>query len=560
MKRTDECKRIMVWLAMAVGLLLCGKANADFTFGEPENLGPTINTSATEFLDCISSDGLVMYLTSLERPGGYGGWDLWVSTRETLDEDWAVPVNPGSPLNTAQGELYAYLPADGLELYFSSNRSGGYGNYDLWMAGRSSRDADWDAPENLGPVINSSAVEAGPWLSPDGLELYYYIRTREGGYGDDDIWVSRRSTLDSVWGAPVNLGPVINSSASERLPVVSSNGLLLVFADDTFLRPGGFGDGDLWMARRWNVSDPWNPPLNLGPIVNTSYREAIPRLSPDDSMIYFNSEKPGGFGGWYGDIYQAPIIPIVDFNGDGRVDDYELSKLADAWGQHELSCDVGPTPLGDGVVDVNDLIVLTQYIDKVIDDPTLMAHWALDENEGNIAYDSAGENHAIIAGDVMWLPVDGIVNGALLLDGNTSYCATKSVHDPSEGLLSVFVWVQGGAPGQVIVSQVAAVPWLMADEVSGALKTGFKGSGRGAKPLVSEAVITDGLWHRVGFVWDGTHRNLYVDDVLVAADSQSQLGGSGGGLHIGCDEDLTPGTFWAGMIDEVRIYNRAIAP
>ncbi|MHC4681768.1 MAG: LamG-like jellyroll fold domain-containing protein [Planctomycetota bacterium] len=78
--------------------------------------------------------------------------------------------------------------------------------------------------------------------------------------------------------------------------------------------------------------------------------------------------------------------------------------------------------------------------------------------------------------------------------------------------------------------------------------------------MVSDVEITDGGWHRVGVVWDGTNRSLYVDDVMVATDSQFTLGGSGGGLHVGCDENQTPGTFWAGMIDDVRIYNRAVRP
>jgi hypothetical protein len=201
-------------------------------------------------------------------------------------------------------------------------------------------------------------------------------------------------------------------------------------------------------------------------------------------------------------------------------------------------------------VDVNDLVVLAQYIGQDIDDPTLMAHWALDETEGNTAYDSAGENHAQVLGDAVWLPTGGIVSGAMLLNGISSYCATASARDPAEGALSVFVWIQGGAPGQVIVSQVAGVSWLMADETSGALKTELKGSGRTSKPLVSDVEITDGGWHRVGVVWDGTNRSLYVDDVMVATDS----------LHVGCDENQTPGTFWAGMIDDVRIYNRAVRP
>ena len=81
-----------------------------------------------------------------------------------------------------------------------------------------------------------------------------------------------------------------------------------------------------------------------------------------------------------------------------------------------------------------------------------------------------------------------------------------------------------------------------------------------AGPLVSDAAITDGLWHRIALVWDGASRNLYVDDTLVAADEQNSLVSCIGGLNIGCDKDMTAGTFFTGLIDDVRIYNRAVRP
>jgi hypothetical protein len=81
-------------------------------------------------------------------------------------------------------------------------------------------------------------------------------------------------------------------------------------------------------------------------------------------MLYFCSERPGGFGGVWGDIYQAPIITIVDFNDDGNIDADDLIILIGAWGQNEPLCDIGPTPLGDGIVDMKDLEVFMSYWEK----------------------------------------------------------------------------------------------------------------------------------------------------------------------------------------------------
>jgi hypothetical protein len=73
-------------------------------------------------------------------------------------------------------------------------------------------------------------------------------------------------------------------------------------------------------------------------------------------------------------------------------------------------------------------------------------------------------------------------------------------------------------------------------------------------------MITDGQWHRIGFVWDGANRTLYVDDILVPEDTQANLQGSDGGLYIGTGKAMEPGTYWSGLIDDVRIYNRAVIP
>ncbi len=90
--------------------------------------------------------------------------------------------------------------------------------------------------------------------------------------------------------------------------------------------------------------------------------------------------------------------------------------------------------------------------------------------------------------------------------------------------------------------------------------TELKDFGRGAAILLSQAVITDGNWHRIGIVWDGSNRTLYVDDVAVAEDTQTNLAASENGLYIGTGTAMEPGSFWSGLIDDVRIYNRAVMP
>ena len=90
--------------------------------------------------------------------------------------------------------------------------------------------------------------------------------------------------------------------------------------------------------------------------------------------------------------------------------------------------------------------------------------------------------------------------------------------------------------------------------------TELAGPGSDSGPLRSVTVITDGSWHRIGFVWDGSNRTLYVDGLVVAEDTQDGLEGSSNGLYIGTGKMMQAGTYFSGLIDDVRIYNRAVSP
>ena len=351
-------------LVLVVGLP-AGVANADFTFGEPVLLDEPVNSNGNEAFDCISADGLEIYIertvpindiTSLD-------WDLYVSTRETTDDPWPVPVSLGPAVNSSESDASASLSGDGLELYFGSWRSGGHGASDLWVTTRPTRSDPWAMPENLGPTINSSDSDNLPWITPNGLELYF-ASNRPGGYGSVDIWVASRTTTNDPWEEPMNQGPVVNSTGGEFYPCLAPGGLVLFLSDYDnemygFL-PGGYGRSDIWMTRRKSTADPWEPPVNLGQDMNTNQYDSQPRISPDGSTLYFTHGQHGAPSSW--SIWQASIDPIVDFNGDKIVDADDMCIMVDHWGENYPLCDIGPTPLGDGIVDVQDLIVLAEHL------------------------------------------------------------------------------------------------------------------------------------------------------------------------------------------------------
>ena len=333
-------------------------AKADFTFGAVTNLGPPVNTSFNEGLQMISSNGLSLYFTS-NRSGGFGERDLWVAKRISIEDEWEPAINIGPTVNSSDDEWAPSISADSLTLYFCSPRTGGHGNFDIWQTIRSTVNDQWGTPESLGSPINTPYYEKMPWISADGLEIYF-TSDRVGGTDLSDLYVSKRATISDTWGEPVNLS-VLNSAHTEGEPSLSADGLTMFFSST---RPGGFGEWDLYVTTRQTKDTEWSPPVNLGSQVNTQYSEIAPCISFDGHTLYFcdypwSDFPPGSMGGV--DIWQVSILPIVDFNADGSINTDDLLILIDNWGKTEPLCDIGPTPVGDGIVDIKDLEVFMIY-------------------------------------------------------------------------------------------------------------------------------------------------------------------------------------------------------
>ncbi len=159
------------------------------------------------------------------------------------------PVNLGLKVNSAMAEIDPTISADGLSLYFSDaiwrtarHRLGGP---DIWVTTRKSKDAPWGPAVNLGPTVNTSVIDVAPSISMDGLTLYFASNRNRGAYAQPDIWMTTRKTKDDPWGPPVNLGPTVNTPTSgEWGPDISSDGSTLYFVSG---RPG-FGKADIWQV------------------------------------------------------------------------------------------------------------------------------------------------------------------------------------------------------------------------------------------------------------------------------------------------------------------------
>jgi hypothetical protein len=280
---------------------ITGNLAADYTshfstWSEPENLGSVINTTFNEQGPTLSNDELSLYFGS-DQPGGIGGFDIWVSHRACKDCAWETPVNLGPGVNTSSDETGPGLSVDGHLLFFRSTRPGGAGLGDVYLAKRDDPKDDfgWGAPVALGPDVNTVAAEAGAEFlqsAEDGAVNLYFNRAPPGGTAD--LYAAAITRGGETRGPAVLISELSDLIATDQGPTLRSDGREVFFFST---RPGGIGGADLWTSTRRSVHDPWTPPVNAGAPLNSTAAEQQPSLSSGGLTLLFASSRAGGFGG-----------------------------------------------------------------------------------------------------------------------------------------------------------------------------------------------------------------------------------------------------------------------
>jgi flagellar motor protein MotB len=251
---------------------------------KPISMGPAINTTEDEYWPSISADEQTLVITRLCRsdfvPGGKQE-DFYISNRK--EDGWEQSKNAGFPLNTPDNEGAQSISADGRFMVFTAcNRREGLGRCDLYF---SNREGDnWSVPKNMDTPVNTQYTETQPSLSADGKTLYF-ASDRPGGKGMVDLWVCHQLE-NGTWSKPVNLGDTINTRGNEMSPFIHPDGQTLYLASDGHIGLGGY---DLFVSRK-NSEGRWSPPKNLGYPINTNKDEFGLIVNPSGNRAYFASD------------------------------------------------------------------------------------------------------------------------------------------------------------------------------------------------------------------------------------------------------------------------------
>lgn len=265
---------------------------ASYVFNR-RNMGDSINSKALEYFPSLTIDGKKMIFTRREK----NDEDFYES--EYDGKAWSAAKPVSGRINTNFNEGAQNISQDGNWLIFTGcNYPEGAGSCDLYIAFRT-KSGNWTEPENLGPAINSEAWESSPSLSPDKRDLYF-SSNRPGGYGGKDIWVTHRN-IQGQWSRPQNLGPTVNTSGDEGCPFIHADNESLYFNSDGHQ---GYGTTDLFIVKKQGDTA-WGKPLNLGYPINTIDDEGSLIVSSDGKTGYYASDGIDTKGGL--DLYSFTL-------------------------------------------------------------------------------------------------------------------------------------------------------------------------------------------------------------------------------------------------------------
>jgi OmpA-OmpF porin, OOP family len=255
--------------------------------GAVERLSDHINTQYSEVNPVITPDGKVLFFNRKNYPPNNNDDEIWYSILGD-DGEWTEAVHMPAPINNKNHNFVSAITPDGNTMllngqYYEGSESSGEG-----FALSHRTESGWSFPENakIENYINTDRY-INYYLSNDNSKVFMNVR-REDTRGTSDLYVSFKTKL-GIWTEPINLGEQVNSTGSECCAFLAADNTTLYFASDGY---NGFGSTDIYMCRRLDDTwQKWTEPLNMGPVLNSSAWDAYYTIPASGEYAYFVREN-----------------------------------------------------------------------------------------------------------------------------------------------------------------------------------------------------------------------------------------------------------------------------
>ena len=279
-------------------------AGRPYCYNTPVHLESPINTPGFEGKPALSADGLELYFVS-DRPGALGGpgdQDIYVTRRASVNASWGPPERVPPPVSSAFFDITPTISLDGLALYFGSNRPGPFSPPwpDLWVSHRASVNHPWGEVVHLGSGINTPLFEGSIDISPDQRTAFFAGLTPDFVF---DIFVSTRSSADEPFGPRVKLPPPIDSEGHDYGPALTPDGHVMFFSSGTDNPFAPSAINHLYVSERKNDGAPWGPRIFLDTLNCPTCFGGLPTIRAAGEEICWMGDRGDSFGDK--DIYCA---------------------------------------------------------------------------------------------------------------------------------------------------------------------------------------------------------------------------------------------------------------
>ncbi|MEO9532661.1 MAG: OmpA family protein [Crocinitomicaceae bacterium] len=293
------------------------RSQQDKRYVEINNMGPRVNSDSPDYAPVVTNDENLILFCSRRPPGtkknvdGLYFEDIFYTTKRT-NGSW----NQAEVIDKSSGYLSKEInEGKQHEAPISLSADGKtlfiYKQNSIWKS-ELDEEGKWSIPRKMNQNVNIGTANPSVFITRDEQEMFIVSVGAAGGLGERDLYYTKKNELGG-WEKPVNMGPKINTPFKEDAPFLSMDGKTLYFASEGHNSMGGF---DIFKSVR-DENGEWSEPVNIGSPINSSGDDIYYVENEQGTLAYYASMRPGSFG--YLDLYTASFecqnIPTTEIRG-----------------------------------------------------------------------------------------------------------------------------------------------------------------------------------------------------------------------------------------------------